>query len=247
MKTVAKTRDHDVIERLNIALNEPSYADPNSFEMRWIKRECERVREVEPALGWSLLGCYYSMLGDAAEVKRCFEASWRLEKSSSAVGNYYANLSNLGYFSEAHKFFVEHGRPERGVLSYLAEKNTGSFQTLVSYFDEAEAKGIVTVDATKNDYRAAARILSQNGVSDVEVARYMDAAGAVLRQHRMFFSDDIQVQVSDVEGVFVGVTCVFRVHRSREEVFDLNIELARAEREMDVQKNPVFDVMFLPA
>jgi hypothetical protein len=247
MKIVAKTRDHEVIDRINVALDATNYADPNSFEMRWIKRECERVREVEPALGWSLLACYNSMLGDGDEVRRCFQASWRLEKSSCAVANYYANLSNLGYFSEAHQFFTDYGRPEGGMLSQLAEKTTGSFQRLVSYFDEAEAKGFVTVDATQVDYRTAARILSQHGISDVEIALHMDAAGAVLRRHRMFYYGDIQIQVSDVEGVFTGITCVFRMRLSPDEVFDLNVELSKNERELQVQKSPIFDVMFLPA
>jgi hypothetical protein len=246
MKIVAKTREHEVIDRINVAIDQPNYADPNSFEMRWIKRECERVRDLEPGLGWSLLACYYSMIGDANEVRRSFEASWRLEQSAHACANYYANLSNLGYFSEAHDFFMDHARPEKGRLSQLASKTTGSFQALVTYFDEAKAKGFVTVDPVHVDYRTAASVLSRNGISDAEVAQHMDAVGVVMRQHRMFYTGDIQVEVSDIEGVFVGVTCVFRVQRSQDEVFDLNIELAKIEREMNVPKKSVFDVMFLP-
>ena len=199
-------------------------------------------------MGWALLGSYYSALGDAGESERCFVASLRLCKDSVTHANYHTNLGNLGYFSKAHAHFVEHGRPEAGFLSMMSSfaQTMGSFQTAVAYTKKAEAMGIEPQVSISQSCQKAAEILEREGVSDEQVARHMDAAGEVLRRRKMFYHDTARIKVANIEGVFVGVTCVFAVTGDPMEVFEMNMELARVEREMDVVKNAAFDVIFKP-
>ena len=93
----------------------------------------------------------------------------------------------------------------------------------------------------------AASVLRKVGLSDEFVVRHLDAAGDVLREARIFAIGDMEVDACDVEGVFVGVTCVLRVNKTSREVFELNQELAKAERARMIEKNLAFDVMFKPA
>ncbi|QOY95607.1 hypothetical protein IM543_07070 [Massilia sp. UMI-21] len=246
---VAKTKSSEVVDKLNNVLEEGKYADSNSFAMRAILRDCEQVRAVDPAHGWSLLGCYHTLLGDEEEVERCFRASQNLMKSPHACSNYHTNLTNLGFFSRAHAFYKANGNPESGNFSMISLIGflSGSFQTFVSYYDRAVAMNMELPQYPITQLRRVAELLSRAGWSDEMTTRHMDAAGLILRRHRLLCSEDSQVDVVDEPGVFQGVTCAIPLQMNAEKVFELNMELAAAEEELQVEKSPVFDVMFLSA
>jgi len=248
MKLAAQTISSEVVDRLNRILHRGVYASPNEFDVRFLKRELEKLRDADVAFGWALFGSYNVLLGDLSETERCFSASFRLASVPAASGNYHASLCNLGYFNRAHHYFVEKGRPELGILSHMRDEaaSTGSFQTAVAYSKEAESMGIALGPELNDRYVRAAKVLANAGVSDDDVTRHLDFAGEVLRRHKLFFINDIQVNVSDVDGEFIGVTCVLNVRKSPVDAFELNVELAELEQEMGLQKNPAFDVMFLP-
>lgn len=248
MGIAAQTKFSEVIDDINKVLHRGDYADPNDFFMRAILRECKRVRDVEPALGWSLLGCYHSLLGEAEQVDRCFKASQDLGHIPVACDNYHTNLTNLGYFSLAHEFFKTRAHPEDGMFTRMAPVgfSSGSIQTFLSFYEKAVAMNIEMPTLPAAKARRASAVLAAAGVSDEDVTRHLDAAGVVLRRHRIFFKEEGEVEIADKPGVFSGVTCIFRLHRTPDEVFDLNMELAAAEDEMEIEKSPAFDVLFLP-
>lgn len=248
MKLVPETRFGELIPKLNDVLGRGIYADPSSFEMRLLKRGCEEVRNVDPTRGWALLGSYHTLLGDFDESERCFSAALRLDTHPVLRGNYYATLSNLGYFSKAHQYFLEVGQPELGGLSVLNEyvRGMGSFQTAVAFNKAAQSKGITIERPLDEANVQAASVLAKAGITDEQTVRHMEAVGVVLRRHKLFFDEQVRVNVCDVDGVFVGVTSVVGVNKTAREVFDLNIELATVEDEMGIEKHPAFDVMFKP-
>jgi hypothetical protein len=248
MNSVPKNRSSEIIGQLNDISGRGSYVDETTFEMRRIKREIEQVLAMDASVGWGLLGSYVSLSGDLDEVKRCFSASLRLAQDPTTHSNYHACLGNLGYLNAAHQYFVEHGKPQTGMLSALTRyaERMGSFQAVVAYSKEAEEMNIeLQFPPSEQSFKVAA-VLQAAGVSDDQVVRHMDAAGMLLRKHKMFFGKDIEINFSDVQGEFVGVTCVLNVNKPPQEVFELNVELAMAEIELGVQKHPAFDVMFLP-
>ena len=248
MKLAPVPKHNQVNAKINAALESGAYNDPGSFEMRLLRRECEQVVKAEPFMGWALLGSFFSALGDVEEAERCFSASLKLRNDYVTHANYHTNLGNLGLFSKAHQYFVEHGRPEKGQFSMMLgfAQTMGSFQTAVAYAEEAEAMGIELQEQLSESCRKAACLLASEGVSDEQVALHLDVAGEVLRRRRMFYYDAPKIKVSAVKGVFVGVTCVLAVAGSSMEVFEMNMELAQLEREMDVVKHPAFDVIFKP-
>lgn len=249
MKLVPQTRSSELTDKLNNILHRAVFADRNSFEMRALKRECEQVRDVNPAVGWGLLGSYNGLLGDMEEAARCYKASLALANNPIVHRNYYAAMGNLGYFSMAHEYFVEVSKPELGNLSSLIEnaESMGAFQTIVQRVEQAEAMNIQPKLQPTNATLKAARVLRKVGLSDEFVVRHLDAAGDVLRAARIFADGDMEVDACDIDGVFVGVTCVLRVDKTALEVFDLNQQLAKAERARSIEKNLAFDVMFKPA
>jgi hypothetical protein len=246
---VAKIKSSEIVDKLNNVLDEGKYVDPSSFAMRAILRDCQQVRAIDAAHGWSLLGCYYTLLGDAEEMERCFRASKDLSNTPIAYSNYHTNLTNLGLFSRAHKFYKASGNPEGGNFSAISliAFLSGSFHTFLSYYDRAIAMKMELPTFPIAQIRQIVAVLSRAGWSDDKVTKHMDAAGLVLMRHRLLCSEDSQIDVVDEPGVFQGVTCAIPVHLSAEEVFELNMELSAAEEELQVEKSPVFDVMFLPA
>jgi len=247
MKLVPETRSSEIVEQLNEITGRGWYVDGNTFEMRKLRREIEKVRDVNAAIGWALLGSYAAISGDIAEVERCFNASMRLEEITTTHGNYHSTLGNLGYFSKAHQYFRDSGRPETGRFSQISQyaERMGSFQTVVAYDQEAREMNIETPTIHGASVHAAA-VLARAGVSDEQVVSHLDAAGEVLRRHHMFYGQEIEIKVADFDGEFTGVTCVFSVLGSPDEVFELNVALAAVEDEFCVQKHPAFDVIFLP-
>lgn len=93
----------------------------------------------------------------------------------------------------------------------------------------------------------AASILAQAGVTDVQVARHLEAVGAVLRRHKIAVDGAPRVSRTTVDGIASAVTYIFAVKCSPEEAFKLNVELAMEEEEMGIEKNQAFDALFLPA
>ena len=191
---------------------------------------------------------YYALLGDADQVDRCFRASQGLQDLTMACGNYHTNVTNLGFFFRAHEFYKARGNPEGGNFSTLSMIAflSGSFETFVSYYDRAAAMNMELPVYPIEKARQVVAVLSAAGWTDEKVTKHLDAAGLVLRRHRMLFSEDAQIDVVDEPGVFQGVTCALPVKLDAEEVFELNMELAATEEELGVEKSPVFDVMFLP-
>jgi hypothetical protein len=248
MNIVPNTRFTEVVDEVNLLLAVGRYADPFDLKLRQIKREAEKVRDAEPAEGWALLSCVHSILGEAAEVDRCFQASRRLAKIPVAIENYMANLGNLGYFSRAHEVFLEEGHPTKGMLSTLGEVGfrSGSIHAFVSYYQLAKEMKQDLAALPIDDALKAASILSRAGVSDSQIAKHLDAVGSVLRRHSIFFHGDAQVRIADVDGVYSGVTYVFNLQLNSDEVFDLNLELANEEEAMGIERNVAFDAMFLP-
>ena len=249
MKLEPVTKNNELNVHLNAAIANGRYFDHTAFAARLLKRECEKVRDVEPFIGWSLLGSYHAIVGDAEESERCFFASMRLVKDAVISTNYYASLVNLGFFSKAHRFFAMSAAPESGMLQLLipVAQTAGSFQSAVTFARAAQEKGLIGENVTSVRCQQAAALLSRFEISDEHVVQHMDVAGEILRRRKLCANDEPRIDVSDVEDVLVGVTCVLTVPETPAEVFEMNVELAALEEEMGIAKHPAFDVMFKSA
>lgn len=247
MITASETRFSELILGINEALAEGKYADPTSFGMRQIKRECEKVRDADPATGWGLLGSYYSVVGDVDEAERSFGASVRLATIPVVIDNYLSHLVNHGFFSMAHELFLEHAHPKTGQFSALAQNGfaVGAIQSFVTYYELAKAMRQELPQLPVETARVASAVLERAGISDEHVARHLDAVGRVLRRHKLFIDDLPHVTATDREGVFSGVTYIFKLKCTAEQAFEYNLELASEEEEMGIEKKPAFDAIFL--
>ena len=89
---------------------------------------------------------------------------------------------------------------------------------------------------------AANAILRHAGVSDQQIGRQLDVAGAVLRRYQI--RPNASVLVTSAADVFSGVTYSLAVPVGAEKAFDMNVELAREEDKAGINKNVAFDVVF---
>jgi hypothetical protein len=248
MTIAPKTIFSDVIEKVNAVLHGGRYANPSDFEWRKIKRECENLRNTDAAAGWAALSSLYAAFGDVVEMKRCYVASRHLRLDSAVESNFLANLGNLGLFDEALKFFIEHGNPTIGNFSSMLSHGfeIGAFQTIVGFSELAKTMNIDPSPEILSKSAAAAAVLSRAGLNDQDIAHHLNAVGNVLRDRKIFHYAMPEVRTSDVDGDFSGVTVVFRVSGSSDDVFEMNVALAEQEDVMNIKKDSSFDALFLP-
>lgn len=90
-------------------------------------------------------------------------------------------------------------------------------------------------------------ILRRAGLSDLDIARHLDAAGSVLREMRVFEVQPPKIIATNVENVMTGVTMVLYIKCDPAEIFSYNVALAQKEEELNVVKHPAFDVVFAAA
>ncbi|WP_115954033.1 hypothetical protein [Cupriavidus plantarum] len=93
----------------------------------------------------------------------------------------------------------------------------------------------------------AARLMAEAGLDDEDVAKHLDLAGEVLRNRRLKWSGHPCLCVHGVDGLFKAVTYVLSVRQSRDEVFEMNCELADAEVRANIKRHPYFDITFIAA
>jgi hypothetical protein len=245
-----QTNFSDVISSINILLLDGKHADASSFALRQLKRSCEQVRSVDAASGWSLLSSYYSVVGDVEEAERCFQASSKLAWIPVAAENHLTNLVNLGYFSKAQEFFCEYGSPKTGQFTGMARNGLaiGALRTFNDYFlafQSSQAEPAILPNVQSEVVPVALAILDRFGITDSAIGRHLDAAGTVLRRMRLFVDDMPKIQAIDEPGMFSGVTFVFYVKRSQDEVFELNMMLAQEEADIEIAKHLALDVVFM--
>ena len=249
MSAQPQTKTNELIDSLNLLRGSGFYADPNTLAWRKIKRDCERLLDVDPAAGWSVMGMLYATVGNVEETNACFGKALKLANELAFKLNWCSSLSALGYFVQALELLPEVLRPQDGEFNsgIMTGMEIGAFKMMGDQLKVAHEMGVDISALPVGVINEAAAIMDGAGITDQDVANHLEAAGAVLRAHKAFDVLAGDVLTSQIAGGLTGITMVLRVVGTPSEVFQLNKALARKERELQIRKSPAFDVLIASA
>lgn len=253
MKAIALSDAASLVARINaIRAASPYYLDPVSIsplttELRAVKRDIDRLFQIDACVAWELTGTCSQLTGDRDDMERAFANSVALGDSGTNRLNWMVNRLNLGMFSAAQELYSAIGSPENGRFGYvlLDGFKTGAITQAARFAERAREMHIPWDEISTEDLTQAHAMLQEAGVTDDQIASQLDVAGEVLHRHRI--RPKVVPKVSNAPGIFEGVTFALIVPVSTEEAFDMNAELAVQENETGIERNPMFDVVFQAA
>ncbi|NDP59568.1 MAG: hypothetical protein GZ090_09445 [Oxalobacteraceae bacterium] len=247
MQISPQTISPEITAKLNVILQAGKYVTEDDWNWRQIKRECEKLRDIHPSSGWSMLSLAHGLTGNIAVAQHAFEAAIALEKNPLYITNWLATLGNLGLYLKIHELFAVYGNPISGEFSDRFEigLHAGAFHKLTEFIGSAEKMRLDMTTLDTSLPKNIAALLRKAGVTDHDVARQLEAAGTVLNRHKLFYTGAPEISVCDIPDAFIGVTFAFTLPVDGKDIFSYNIQLAKEEMAMNIQKNHAFDVVFV--
>ena len=198
------------------------YLDANTFEFRMFQREAEKLRSADAYMGSIAEAWIHHWAGDIEQARYWLRNAvknhglpHRCDLSEAIF------LSNLGYFSRAREILL---RDElQDWIRSLSSLHVLSicFGALIAHPSEwqSAADDEWMADARNaKDYTATMRELN---ITEAQAAAVMDAAGEVLREHRMFFAGTHPV-IHAADG---GMLLQLAVQASIEEISSMTEEV----------------------
>jgi hypothetical protein len=250
VKAIAELKTAQIFDRIN-ALQATTSHYFNSAQLtplvrEWwaTKTEIDSIMKIDACAAWEAAGAWKGLAGDVAGTETAFANSVRLGNSGSNRENWMMNRLNLGLFSAAQSLYTVTGHPETGYFTLLLEVGyqSGAIGQAASFIERAREMSIKWDENQVQEVMAANAILRHAGVSDQQIGRQLDVAGAVLRRYQI--RPNASVLVTSAADVFSGVTYSLAVPVGAEKAFDMNVELAREEDKAGINKNVAFDVVF---
>lgn len=169
------------------------YLSPSDWDIRRLDKLAEQLDNANKVEGANARAAIWQLTGDRDIALRHID--YAIEHAEHP--DFYRTckvvvLANLGYFSEAAHVFKSSSAPEQGNMTNAWPRGyfCGAFRTMKSYLPKATKMqfdlGSLDIDTAER----AANVMEKAGVKDEDVARVLDAAGHVLRSHRLFFVGD---------------------------------------------------------
>src|SRR5471030_1839533 len=250
MKAIAQPKTAQIFDRINALQATTSHyfnsAQLTPFVREWreTKIEIDSIMKVDACAAWEAAGAWKGLAGDLAGTETAFANSVRLGNSGSNRENWMINRLNLGLFSAAQSLYAVTGHPETGYFTLMLEVGykAGAIGQAASFIERAREMRIKWDENQVQEVMAANAILRHAGISDQEIGRQLDVAGALLRRYQI--RPNASVFVTSADDFFSGVTYLLAVPVGAEKAFDMNVELAREEDKAGINKNVAFDVVF---
>jgi len=227
------------------------YYDENDFAVKSLQFECQKLINVDAALGYASKGQIASLYGDCDEMLHCYNNAEKLNaKNLIALDQYrIAGLANLGYFSKAYLIVDELLTPtfDRFSAFYDEMLKVGAFSKIFNHYMNMDAMNMEKpIHFPKELIQKSLDILHGSNVSDADIACMLDLAGVVLRRHKCF--DAFQDAKQNIECLGEMSPCVhYRIGLAvdAKEVADANMELATLVAESDLPIKQAFHVSFV--
>ncbi|MCK9380826.1 MAG: hypothetical protein M0P95_07135 [Sulfuritalea sp.] len=197
-----------------------------------LTRETKKLVTVDPIAGHLMYARVAQLAGNIDKVRHHIDnakaLTGRLEAARAAVPVF----GNLGLFSDALAAARIAYHPITGCGWLCADVVVGisncAFRTFDDFLTQAEEMKI-DLSAITEDRKViarAARVLEAAGVTDDAVARMIDIAGEVMRDHRLIYQGQTpDVDIDDRPGLGNCVYVTYRVRATAAEAADLYAEM----------------------
>lgn len=191
-----------------LTLNLSSFLDSDSWDVKRLLADAKKLIRVDAPEGHCALGKIYHLCGNVEMMRYHFDNAYRLNRDIDFIGVRSACESNLGFMTEAKKFFAIVGDPLQGSLSKCVDIafTCGAFSLLNEYIERAEKMGIELSPGDVNQSRAISKIFAEAGISDDYISSVLDIAGAVMRERKVVSKGGGSSLISLENG------CVFYTH-----------------------------------
>lgn len=223
-----------------------SFIEQTDFGLLRLEDDAKKLAKSDAPEAWRNLALIALMRGNVDAFEQRMANAEKL--SNDPVANGLARLcgyTNLSFASKALDLYkkvvdIKHGSLGAAAVSGIS---IGAFQQIARVMTQARAAQIVLPHAEQMALaEKAAAFLQPRGVSDEMCARVVDAAGEVLRGHRLFWSDlHPKISMNDADG---SVSMCLKVDSTYQHASAMTMETAERLIAEDLDTLP-FYVSFL--
>lgn len=235
---------NDLISRFRLLDESATFLDYQSLVARGLFRDCKKLVQTDALQGWVALTCAYSFTGQVDESISAYRNVMALSHDEGSVLNASNALTFLGFHQAVREnVFLKPYQPceSTDAMIHLAMRS-GCVHAAHELIVRGADMRVIDADDYSSQM-AAYDILSNACIDDATIAEHLDVAGNVWR--KLGVSPQARVDVQNTAGVFSGVTYFLYVDLPAEQLFQANVELAKEELDSQVQRNDVFDIVFV--
>lgn len=231
---VLATKGSQLIQDANRLLdNLRHYLPKDDLRLRRLLAEADKLMHADPREAHSIKGMVYQLSGDFEQALSHMDIAINLgPENPIGIANKCSVLINSGYFSEAQKLYVKVGSPEKGnfPMGTLLGLGTGAYREMDKFLDVARKMKLDLAAFDAGTIGNAARLMNKHGLSDEELARFLDVAGEIMREENVVFCDMPEVFAWDAsDDPALSITYKLPVDAYRAEQLDCEL----AERLVD--------------
>lgn len=224
-----KTKDDEIRDQVNALVSATTrHLQADDFALKRMMKVVEQLRNADPAATDSHLAALVQLTGDRERTLHLIDNAIALAPGQlNFVENKAANLGNLGYFSEAQRFYAIAADPERGFMTRAWHKGYiyGSFQTMRNCFEKSKKMELPLNGLDVDTALRAAAVLDAVKATDANVGKVLDVLGGVMRERRLFYAGQRpQVVVFDTPGQDPFIEMIFDVDVSPVDAHALYVE-----------------------
>ena len=211
-----------LLNEINSLVAQGKIISPDGFVIQRLRQRVKAQKEKSYAWFHALNAALSCLTGDLESMHDSGRIALSLESRDTVALNHVTTLGNAGLFSAARELFLDiDAQFLKGNFKLLESGiECFSFERFVSLAEEMGA----TTQESYVTISKAHQVLDKSGVSEEEVTRMLDIAGAVLREHGFLASGVAEVYPYPSHGT---VTISLPVSISAEEVAELEWEFCQ--------------------
>lgn len=246
-QTIESSLRDEIVQQLG---HPKEYLDvSSSLPWRRLSVECDKLIGVDPGAGLILKSRLYVLSGDIENVRRCYISAEKYGLNLTDRVNYAIGLERLGFYSEAQQIFRLAVDPVHGDFNayFSPAMLCGAYRFLLDKGICAENLGIKLNECFEKKYISSlVALMEKQEISDATLASYLDLAGEILRERRLFPAYAVRVAEGfDIDNLSL-VHQVVEIDQSVETVADMNMQLMELIVEHKMPKSDSIMVSFEP-
>lgn len=193
-----------------VLLSAKRYLDENDFTIRSLLAETKKLAKANAYESHLAIAKIYHVCGNVEKVLHHFGNAERLRNNIQGHDSAATCMVNLGLFSKAQQQFAIVGNPKAGYFrqEFSLGLCCGAFNQLRTYIEQAQTMSLDFSGIPTEIVLRAQAVLAEGGITDTEVAAFLDLAGEVMREERLFFEGEAPDIVID-DGPFDNPHCVY--------------------------------------